>query len=269
MPNPWKDMTCADGLAMDERKERGPVARQVALKRELLWRMIEPRLPNDHATPILDLGGGTGVWAIRIAQAGHPVILTDISPGLLTRAREKVAAAGLAHLVRVEEADVCDLARYPTGAFPLVLALGDPLSYCADAARALREIHRVTAPNGVLIGDVECRYRAALSTRRATTWDDAKRILAEGTAHWPEPSNPAPIREFAPAELRETLEDSGWRVEGTWPSDLLESVVSEGILREALQSDSGFRDALALEACLRDVPSLMGSGSELQFVAAR
>jgi SAM-dependent methyltransferase len=269
MPNPWTDMTCTDGRAMDERKESGPVRHQVALKRELIWRMIEPRLPKDATTAVLDLGGGTGVWAIRVAQAGHPVILTDISPGLLARARDKVAAADLAGLVRIEEADICDLSRYPEDAFPLVLALGDPLSYCADADHALCEIHRVTAPGGILIGDVENRYRAALSTRRASTWEGAKRILGEGIAHWPEPDNPAPIREFAPAELRETLEKSGWRVEGMWPADLLESLISEGILREALQDEACFREALSLEASLRDEPSLLGSGSELQFVAVK
>jgi ubiquinone/menaquinone biosynthesis C-methylase UbiE len=174
----------------------------VALERELLWALIEPHLPSDPSTPVLDLGGGTGVWAIRLAEAGYQVILADISPGLLDCAREKVERAGLCHLVCIEEADICDLTRFSAASCPLILALGDPLSYCSNAAKALAEIRRVAAPEGVLIGDVENRYRGALSKRRATTWADAERILRDGVARWPDPANRAPIRQFAPAELR-------------------------------------------------------------------
>jgi hypothetical protein len=55
--NPWREMSSEDGRAMDERKDRGAASRQVALKRELLWALIEPNLPDDLSTPVLDLGG--------------------------------------------------------------------------------------------------------------------------------------------------------------------------------------------------------------------
>jgi ubiquinone/menaquinone biosynthesis C-methylase UbiE len=254
---------------MDDRKEKGPVRFQVALKRDLIWRLIQPYLPKNRSTSILDLGGGTGVWAIRLAQEGCRVLLTDISPGLLARAREKVEAAGLGLLVQLEEADVCDLSRYPEGAFPLVLALGDPLSYCDDAAKALREVRRVTAHGGVLIGEVENRYRAALSRRRAATWADAKRILGQGIANWPEPENPAAIREFSPSEIEALLKESGWQPEHLYPSDLLASLVAEPILQEALRSPEHFAQASALEECLRAEAALLGSGMEIQFVAVK
>lgn len=269
MANPWQIMTKQDGQAMDDRKEKGPVRFQVALKRELIWRLIRPHLPRDRSVAILDLGGGTGVWAIRLAQEGRRVLLTDISPGLLARAREKVEAAGLGLLVQIEEADICDLSRFPERAFPLVLALGDPLSYCDDAGKALREVRRITNPGGFLIGEVENRYRAALSRRRAATWADAKRILSEGIAHWPEPENPASIREFSPSEIEALLKESGWNLECLYPSDLLASLVAEPILQEALGSPEHFAEALAVEERLRADPALLGSGMEIQFVAAK
>jgi ubiquinone/menaquinone biosynthesis C-methylase UbiE len=269
MTNPWQIMTQQDGQAMDDRKEKGPVRFQVALKRELIWRSIRPHLPKDRSVAVLDLGGGTGVWAIRLAQEGHRVLLTDISPGLLTRAREKIAAADLAHLVQIEEADICDLSRYAEAAFPLVLALGDPLSYCDDSAKALREVRRVTASGGVLVGEVENRYRTALSRRRAATWADAKRIIGQGIAHWPEPENPAAIREFSPSELEALLKKSGWQPEHLYPSDLLASLVAEPILQEALRSPEHFVQASALEECLRAEAALLGSGMEIQFVAVK
>lgn len=269
MTNPWQTMTRHDGQAMDERKEKGPVRFQVALNRELIWRLIKPHLPKVRSVPVLDLGGGTGVWAIRLAQQGYRVLLTDISPGLLARAQEKVQAAGLAHLVQIEEADICDLSRYPETSFPLVLALGDPVSYCDDAGKGLREIGRVTASGSVLIGDVESRYRTALTKRRAATWEDAKRILNEGVAHWPEPENPAPIREFSPSEIEALLKESGWQLEHLYPSDLLASLVAESVLQDALRSPEHFAEALTLEERLRTEPALLGSGIEIQFAVVK
>lgn len=269
MTNPWQIMTQHDGAAMDDRKETGPARFQVALKRELIWRAIQSHLPKERTTAILDLGGGTGVWAVRLAQEGYRVLLTDISPGLLAQARKRVQALDLAELVQIEEADVCDLSPYAEAAFPLVLALGDPLSYCNDARRALQEVRRVAATDGALIADVENRYRAALSKRRAATWADARRILSEGVARWPDPSNPAPMRQFTPSELRELLVETGWQVQAMYPSDLLASVVSEEMLQDGLSTSSGFQDAIAMETQLREDESLLGSGSELQFVALK
>ena len=249
---------------MDERKERGP-----QVSRELLWETIQQYLPDDQSAPILDLGGGTGIWALRIAREGYRVVLVDISPGLLACAREKIEAAGLSKLITIAQADICDLSKFAQASFPLVLALGDPLSYCADAERALLEMHRVAADRACLIGDVENRYRAALSERRAQSWQDAKRILLEGVAHWPDPENPAPVRQFTPAEIADLLQRTGWSIISMRPSALLGSIISGKILREPCATEAGTNELIEMERKLREEPSLLGSGQEIQFVAQK
>jgi hypothetical protein len=52
-----------------------------------------------------------------------------------------------------------------------------------------------------------------------------------------------------------------------YPSDLLSSVMGDDILKEMLQSKSGFQKAVELEMGLREDETLLGSGSEVQFVA--
>lgn len=269
MRNPWQVMTIEDGRAMDRRKEEGPLRLRTAVTREVLWRMIRNHLPEDRDRAVLDVGGGTGYWTLRLAKEGYAVALADISPGLLACAREKIEAAGLAARISIEEADVCDLSRFDDAAFPVVLALGDVLSYCGDSGRALREIRRVTADGGVLIGDVENRYRAALFPRRARSWEQARAILMEGEARWPDPENRAPIREFTPADLKELLKAAGWTLVAMYPSDAVASSVSSEIFEEALRSEAGLADVVALEERLREDPSLLGAGSDLQFVARK
>ncbi len=51
-------------------------------------------VPEDRDGVILDAGGGTGFWAIQLAEMGYRVVLTDISPGMLDKARARVDREG-------------------------------------------------------------------------------------------------------------------------------------------------------------------------------
>ena len=46
---------------------------------EVIWQNIKKFLPKKKGAKILDAGGGTGYWAIRLAKLGHKVVLTDIA----------------------------------------------------------------------------------------------------------------------------------------------------------------------------------------------
>jgi len=268
--NPWAEAAIDEARAYDRRKEEGPNRLAIAVKRELQWERIQARLADVGDRTVLDLGGGTGYWAIRIAVEGYRVHLTDLSPGYLARARENIAAAGLADRIAIEQRDICDLTGLTEGAYPLVLAMGDPLSYCTDASRALREMHRVCRPDGVLIGDVENRFCGAATPRRARSWADAKRILTTGQAHWPgEADPPIVVRQFTPQEIRQVLTDAGWQVDRLRPSDVLAELLPEEFYAEACATDAGRRELIDLERELQREPSLLGCGWEIEFVARK
>lgn len=269
MTNPWEIMSAEQARRWDARKSSGLEHFRVSLKRAALWDLIAPHLPADRDRPVLDLGGGTGVWTVRLAQAGCRVVLADISPGLLAAAAEKLRAANLTERVTLLEVDMDDLSRFGDGQFPLILAVGAPLSYCRDAGNAIRAIHRITAPDGVLIGDGENRYDAALFRRRAADWHQAKRVLLEGLSHWPDPANPAPIRLFTPTELHHLLTSAGWQVARLCPSDVVTSLVHQEILETIADDEGAFVEALALERQLREDSHLLTCGRDVQFVARR
>lgn len=128
--------------------------------------------------PLLELGCGTGRLLIPLAQAGYAVTGVDLSPEMLRRAREKVAAANLADRVTLIEGD------YAT------VALGGPyrFAFCVmntflhltttDAQlRALRHWRQHLAPDGLLLLDVfhpDFRQLAELDGRliHDRTWRD-------------------------------------------------------------------------------------------------
>jgi SAM-dependent methyltransferase len=94
---------------------------------------------------LLDLGGGTGEYALALQEAGHDVVLNDISATALEKARA----------IGVREVDGSDLlADPPAGRFACILAKGlSPLN-TDDAAvfhDVIGRIRSMLAPDGVAI----------------------------------------------------------------------------------------------------------------------
>ena len=151
----------------------------------------------------------------------------------------------------------------------MVLALGDPLSYCSDPRKTFQEIRRVTKKDGFLIGDVENRY-GWIYRRRAQTWNDVKRILKEGIAYWPGSDGKSPIKMFSPSELMDVAESTGWEMVGMYPADLIVSLVDKDLITSILaneeMSDNEINQWIALEEELRLNKHLLGCGKEIQFV---
>lgn len=86
--------------------------------------------------PVLEVGVGTGRVASAIARAGVDVVGIDVSPSMLSRGRERLAASGLSDRVELFEADMraFDLGRtFPLAVLPYrvfshALTVGDQLA---------------------------------------------------------------------------------------------------------------------------------------------
>jgi S-adenosylmethionine-dependent methyltransferase len=93
----------------------------------------------------LDLGGGTGVAAVRLAQLGISVQLVDSSAAMLDLAVRAARQAGVAEKIAVKHGDVGQLENlFPAGSFDVILChnvleyVDDPGLVLRSAARALR-----------------------------------------------------------------------------------------------------------------------------------
>jgi S-adenosylmethionine-dependent methyltransferase len=75
---------------------------------------IAPFGPNPSAAPlrILDAGGGQGQFSLAFAQAGHSVIICDISAEMLKLAEHEVIKQGLQNRVQLIHCSIQDLAQH-------------------------------------------------------------------------------------------------------------------------------------------------------------
>jgi demethylmenaquinone methyltransferase / 2-methoxy-6-polyprenyl-1,4-benzoquinol methylase len=98
---------------------------------------------------VLDLAGGTGDVAFRIAKAGGPgthITVCDINPDMLAVGRERASQRGLDGVVTFEEGNAEELA-YPDRCFDCVtIAFG--IRNVPRIEQALAQIHRVLKLGG-------------------------------------------------------------------------------------------------------------------------
>ena len=117
------------------------------LRVDLAFANLEEVLPTStqplHA---LDLGGGTGALAVRLARLGAHVTLLDASRAMLDLANRAAQEAGVAEKIAFTHGNATQLADlFDAGSFDLVLChnvlefVDDPCTVLRSAARMLRD----------------------------------------------------------------------------------------------------------------------------------
>lgn len=106
-------------------------------------------------SPILELGCGTGRLLVPLARDGYHLTGVDVSPAMLERARNKIAAAGLVSRVSLFEQDMRTMAV--DGQFALAFVAANSFMHLLTADDQLAALHRIREhlrPGGLLLLDL-------------------------------------------------------------------------------------------------------------------
>jgi S-adenosylmethionine-dependent methyltransferase len=240
----------------------------VRLARQVILDAVQDLPLGPGPWQVLDAGGGGGLYAAEMARRGHQVCIVDISTGMLRLASQHVSEAGVKDKIQLVKADVCDLGVLDGRQFDLVLAVGDVLSYCSDAAKALNEFYRLTRPGGMIFLEVESRFGEIRNGRRGRSLDDVYGTFMTGLASPPDEPE-VRIRLFEPSELRFLLQQTRWRIVQQSPGAVCWALLGAHALQEFGQTEDGFAKLLEMERRLRKVPELLGCGGDVQLLASR
>ena len=129
------------------------------LRSELAFANLLEFLPRARPLRALDLGGGTGEIALRLAHLGVRVMLVDSSADMLDFARRAAEEAGVAPLIEVQHGE----ADRVTGRFDVVVC-HNVLEYVDDPAAALLAAARAMADPAILSLLVRNRAGEVLKT---------------------------------------------------------------------------------------------------------
>ena len=237
-----------------------PSERRGATRTAVLWEALQPALAGGDAgggLDVLDVGGGTGGLAVRIAEQGHRVTVVDPSPDALAalgrRARELgVEVAGV-------QGDLSSLGEVVgAGSVDVVLCHG-VLEVVADPAAALGVLREVLRPGGRLSLLVAQRHAAVLARAMAGHFGQAAAVLrGEDTAR--------SGHRFTAEEVHGLLADAGLAVQATHAVRVFADLVPGSLL----DLEPGATAALLeLERAVAERPEYLPLATQVHVLAGR
>ncbi len=180
----------------------------------LTWDHLKRFLPAELRAPVIDLGCGSGKWGRKLLKSGYPVTFLDSSAKMVDEARYQLGEGGDADRASFMQADLVDLAALPRDHFALATAMGEPIGCTADPSTALKQIHGVLSPGGVLVATFDNRVACVDHYIQEGDVEALQRFLRTGRTRWltRDPSEQFEIHTFEPAQLRRLLEAAGFEV---------------------------------------------------------
>jgi S-adenosylmethionine-dependent methyltransferase len=153
-----------------------------AVRTAVVWDALDPLVDQQAqalARPlvVVDVGGGTGGFAVPLAELGHRVTVVDPSPDALAALARRAAEADVVDRVRPLQGDAGSLVPLVgAGSADLVLCHG-ALEFVDDPASAVHDAVEVLGSGGLLSLLVTQRLGAVLARALSGRFADARRLL--------------------------------------------------------------------------------------------
>ena len=209
---------------------------------------------------VVDIGGGTGGFAVRVAELGHRVVVVDPSPDALATLARRADESGVADLVTGRQGDLDTLRDLvPEGGadgFDVVLCHG-VLEIIDDPAAALDALARVLRPGGTLSLLVSQRHAAVVARAMAGHFQQARTLL--------DPDG-APTRRFTAEEVAAALDRAGLDTRALHAVRVFVDLVPGALV----DLEPGAASALVdLERAVATRPEYLALATQIHALAAR
>ena len=232
-----------------------------AARTAVVWDALQDVLAAAPAgsASVLDIGGGTGGFAVRVAELGHRVTVIDPSPDALAISARRAEESGVAELVTARQGDLATLPDLvPAGSIDVVLCHG-VLEIVDDPAAALGAVAAVLRPGGVLSLLVNQRHAAVVARAMAGHFHQARALLDDPVAG-------GATRRFTVEEVSAVLADTGFTTMATHAVRVFVDLVPSSLV----DLEPGAATALVdLERAVADRPEYLPLGTQLHVLARR
>ncbi|GCD91714.1 bifunctional 2-polyprenyl-6-hydroxyphenol methylase/3-demethylubiquinol 3-O-methyltransferase UbiG [Nocardioides sp. LS1] len=162
-------------MPASDRPSDRPSERRGAARTAVVWEGLRPVLEDVAARDVLDIGGGTGGFAARVAELGHRVTVVDPSPDALAALDRRARELGVE--VRGQQGDLSTLLDVTGPDSADVVLCHGVLEVVEDPAAALATIREVLRPGGTLSLLVAQRHAAVIARAMAGHFQQALGLL--------------------------------------------------------------------------------------------
>ena len=243
--------------------ERGGEGRGSA-RTTVVWDALRPALGEGTGRDVLDIGGGTGGFAVRVAELGHRVSVVDPSPDALAALDRRAHERGVAARVTGQQGELSTLLEVTGPASADVVLCHGVLEIVEDPSAALEVLARVLRPGGTLSLLVAQRHAAVIARAMAGHFQQARSLLEPG------PGEPGPGgrhgRRFTHGELTALVSAAGLVVDSVHGIRVFTDLVPGSLL----DLEPGATQALVeLERAVAERSEYLPLATQLHLLAHR
>lgn len=242
--------------------------RRQSVRTGVVWDGLRGLLEDGALGPeqvrIVDIGGGTGGFAVPLAELGHTVRVIDPSPDALASLDRRARERGVADRVSGQQGDLSDLPDLVEEA-DLVLCHG-VLEMVEDPDASLAGIAGVLRPGGHLSLLVAQRHAAVVARAMAGHFQAARELLDGDAAAGPTGSIGRGARRFTHDEVVDLLVGAGLQPASVQAVRVFADLVPGSLL----DLEPGATAALVeLERAVATRPEYLPLAAQLHVLASR
>lgn len=237
------------------------------LRLDLAWANLRACLRTQNFTAdqdkrALDVGGGTGALALRLASENWRVSVIDSSAAMLKIAEDAACAAGVADRITFHHAETAQSVElFVPYSFQLVVC-HNVIEYVADPPALLRAMKGMLSQDGLL--SIVTRNRAGESLRAALKAHDLETAEAMLTAEWAiESLYSGKVRLFDYQIIRKLLREAGFEI----IAERGVRVVSDYLPPDFAATDERYAQLLAFEERCGAIPEFAAIARYAQIIA--
>jgi ubiquinone/menaquinone biosynthesis C-methylase UbiE len=234
------------------------------------WKYLEPYLPTNPNALVLDAGGGTGRWTVRIAQKTQKVVLMDISEGMLKVAAERIKQEGIQKKVVIKRGDIIETG-YADETFDLIFC-EHALFLFKEPDVLLKELSRILKNKATLIISAHSRYVQSLVSLpekpNPNDMENALDILLRKKYGTMPKNTKVKIYTWTPDEFRKMLERHRFEIEKIIGKGITMPLrISSKFFTKNKYSETLFNKLLQFELALCDKPDALALAGHMQAIA--
>lgn len=237
-----------------------------ALRSAVVWQVLLAELDarGGARLRVVDAGGGSGSFAVPLAERGHHVTVVDASPDALAALQRRAAEQGVADRIRAVQGDTGALAETVGDEQADLVLCHSVLEHVDDPERTVAALRAVLRPGGAVSVVVANRHATLLTRVLSGRLTEARHVLDDPDGRWGD--GDVVHRRFDTASAAALLTEGGLQVESVHGSRVLVDLVPAALLDADAGSVTTLRD---LELAVAELPPYRDIATQLHLLGRR
>ena len=240
---------------------------RAAARTAVVWdylRAALDELADGRPLDVLDVGGGSGGFAVPVAQLGHRVTVVDPSPDSLAALERRAAETDTSDRVQGRQGDAAGVLELVAAGSVDVVLCHSVLEVVDDPAEALGALAAAVRSGGLVSVLAASRAAAVVARASAGRLAEARRLLDDPDGR--SGDNDPLVRRFTLDELQMLLAATGLRSRTIHGA----RIFADTVPAPTLDSDpQAVDDLLALERAAAERPDYLAIAAQLHVLAER